>query len=217
MTPRWIAAVFGGTFATACKVPCDDLPPPPADDGSTFELVDAWFTDTTHVELAFSRRLAPSDDVDPAKFRLSIARTDRYSSRSECLADTYYCELSLGFHSGGCAGCGYAYGSSTADEPDCDPPTVVTAIGAGGDDSRLRLEIEPPLRPIICAQADYVEDDGGIVLHFSHFDIPTIAAVDGTELRGFGERYVLDPDEPRVEGVFADRETLVRVRCPEGM
>jgi hypothetical protein len=213
--PRWSAVACSGVLAAAaCGEPCGDLPPAPVTSSERFEFLDAWFTDSTHVELAFSLPLDPVDGVDPGKFRLSIAKADRYESRSGCYADTYYCDLSDGLADGGCGRC--AEGYYVSDDPQCAPPTVVTSMVAVVDaPNRIRLAIEPPLRDIVCEQAEYVENDGGILLHFSTFDVPTITATDGRELAGFGQRFVLEPDETRRGGVFPDRDTLVRVRCPE--
>lgn len=217
----WLAGVRQTLASTsvvlgACK-PCDEPPPPPDPTTATVPvLVEGRFTGAAVVELVFSVPLAPTDGVDPAKFRLSVARGDTDDDRTACFARTDYCDLSVGLSEYGCGTCG-GYGAYDYGHDECPPRIAVESIALHDEDpTRLVLSLGAPIRPLLCLQVDYAGDDAGIMLHYSARDIPTITSATGTKLADIAPAWVLeDRIDAYEDAMFPSRDAFVAIRCPE--
>lgn len=196
----------------ACK-PCDEPPPPPDPTSATAPiLLEGRFTEAGVVELVFSEPLAPTDGVDPKKFRLSAARSTTDEYRSGCFTSTDYCDLSIGLSDYACNSCG-----SYTSDADCPPPIEVESLALRADEpTRLVLGLSAPIRPLLCLQIDYAGDEGGILVHYSARDIPTVTSQSGTKLADIAPRWALEPEREAYEdALFPSRDAFVAIRCPE--
>lgn len=215
-----VGAIVRGSFVgtltvAACQQPCDELPPSTPVDPGPLHIERGRFLDAMRVELAFSRPLAPVDGVDPAKFRLAVARGDTDEYGRKCLSTTYYCELSLGLSDGGCGRCYTGYDSP---DPDACPSRieVVSLVRDDADPRLLQLELSAPIRPLLCLQLGYTDGDAIVQVHYSALDIPTITDEAGVALGDISPRWVLEGlDEEYHEHLFPNRDALVPIPCPE--
>jgi hypothetical protein len=205
--------LIGGVVLGACR-PCEK-PPPELDeaDVEALAIVRGRFVDSDTVELAFSRPLAPPTDVDPGKFRLSIAVGEADEYRGRCSTYSYYCELADGISDLGCGGC---YVGGLYEEP-CPAPITVTSLALDETDPHLLvLELSAPIRKLVCQQIAYADGDAFVQAHFSKLDIPTITDVDGNALDDIAPRWVLEEErEEYHEKLFPLRDALVPIPCPE--
>lgn len=208
-----------GVLGTApgCK-DCEENWPEPldrdVDESEPPRVRDARFLDDDTVELVFTEALASVGDVDPLKFRLSIAKgqSDEYTYRAHhyCYHYTYYADLSDGLDD-------ESFGCNPAQDV-CEQPTVVTALELDGDDpTRLRLSISPPLAPSVCLQSQYADDRGGIFVHFFGSGIPTVEDTSGQRLEDIAPHWVVNHERYVMrDGIFPAMQDWLPIPCGAG-
>jgi hypothetical protein len=157
-----------------------------------------------HLRLHFSEPLAPTDNVDPNDFRLSVALAYMYKT----YAYAYYYDAGL---------------------VDGEALMAVTAMRGQGD--TLELYLDPPFDLGYCHELQREVDemrgepgvraDGGVFLHYAPGDAP-ITDPQGNQMAAIAAQWVLQkreggdsPEEMYLEGPPARRALRdpIRVRC----
>jgi len=205
-------------------------------DGTPPELTGLSFLDAATLELTFSEAMAPADDVDPAKFRLSVSASVDYSYYGYDEVSTYYSQA-------------YLRGDEVCDEycyPDyytgeeycyeyCDferiPVDPVDVRSASSE--RIVVDLDPPIDATLCDRIDELEDypvvkEAGLFLHYSNNGLPTLTDEAGTPLDAIGEAWVLKGESAGgyygyygyhdfVRGEYPNIDPHRPIPCPDGL
>ena len=217
------AAIAAGSLLCAgCPGPGDpctvDAEPPdgPRDENGGKNdppiLLEARFLSPTVLELRFSKKLAPVNDVQPIDFALSLATTSTSSAYYGCSILTAYQDL----------------GTSAA--------ASVTSIWNVPEDLYLmRLSISLPVTPAHCDTVDNALANGneaGLFVHYVQGDGASVQDLDGNSLRDIaapwaefdpsGYYYYAGPDEfdfcvgrrCTASGMFPNMDAYLPIPCP---
>ncbi len=186
------------------------------------QLIDAQLLDRHTVELVFSEAMAPTEGVDPAKFRLSAA----WGNPS--YYGTQYQDLGQWGEEGEVCKqyCWPCYGPYCYEEEYCyeycytppGPPVRVISLENGPLDNRILLRLDHPVTSSACETLEYLEDFGwtsGVFVHYSSNGAPEITDTQGESLDAISEPWVLNPSVwDYVEGHFPHMDPFIPIPCP---
>jgi hypothetical protein len=198
----------------------DPPPPPPPVDNVPPALVGIEFLDPQILRLTFTEAIAPVDQVNPKRFRLSVAnyRTADYYGYSRTLYfdpaqfnAVNYCDYNC------------------YDEYDCyypcyqGPPTPVDVIDVLPDavnPAQAVLLLAQPIFPSLCQAANSVPGDGGaggLLLHYADGGAAQITDLVGLPLAPRGKTWVVQAPAQQllIENVqFPEMNPLLPIPCP---
>ncbi len=188
--------------------PTTDPPLPPPVDNTPPALVDIEFLDPQLLRLTFSEPIAPVDQVNPKRFRLSVSR---YSGGDYGGTTQYYDPAQ--FNTGDdCDG-----SCDTDGDVDCEPcyqgpPSRVYGVDMLPDavnPAQALLQLARPILPSLCKVANGFDGDnlGGLLLHYADGGAAQITDLAGLPLAPRGKTWVVQAE--------ADSMSVIDEEFPE--
>jgi len=205
------------TDPTTTLSPTTDPPPPPPDNTPP-ALLDVEFLDPQILRLTFTEAIAPVEQVNPKRFRLSVGNyllPDYYGYSRTLYFDpaqfnaTNYCDYNC-----------YDY--------DCyypcyqGPPTPVEVIDVLPDavnPAQAVLLLAQPILPSLCSTANSLsaEGRGGLLLHYADGGAAQITDTVGLPLAPRGKTWVVQVNDQQLQvndAQFPELSPLLPVPCP---
>lgn len=206
---------------TTTVTPTTDPPPPPAD-VTPPQLIAVEFIDPQILRLTFTEPIAPVDDVNPKRFRLSVGRyiqNDYYGDYQRTVYNDpeqynqqQYCgEVCNEYYE-----CYYQcyYG----------PPLPLDALDVLADaynPAQVVLLLEQPVSNNLCNLVNSLSSDprrpGGLLLHYADGGAAQITDLAAIPLLGFGETWVKESESNfrYVDNqLFPELNPLLPIPCP---
>jgi hypothetical protein len=206
-------------------------PPPPTTSSTTGpppldgppQLIDAFFLDESTLQLVFSEPIAPTDGVDPAKFRLSLAyagggyygQTTHYNDIGNWNGEEYcqeYCGCNFICDTDGYECYEWCYTSQ-------GPLLQVSGMENGPAAHQVILSLDHPVKPTVCkvlTDIDMFGYEGGIFVHYSNNGFPGIVDTQSEPLDAISEHWVLRPSDrwANQQGDFPFMDPYIPIPCP---
>lgn len=197
----------------------DPPPPPPPVDNVPPALIGIEFLDPQILRLTFTEAIAPVDQVNPKRFRLSVGNylTPDYYGYSRTLYfdpaqfnATNYCDYSC------------------YDDYDCyypcyqGPPTPVEVADVLPDavnPAQAILLLAQPILPSLCGTANSLSEagHGGLLLHYADGGAAQITDLVGLPLAPRGKTWVVQSGDQQMQlndVQFPEMNPLLPVPCP---
>ena len=194
-------------------------PPPPPVDNTPPALVDIEFLDPQILRLSFTEAIAPVDQVNPKRFRLSVANyrnSDYYGySRTLYFDPAQFNAVSY---------CDYdCYGYDCYEPCYQGPPTPVDVIDVLPDavnPAQAVLLLAQPILPSLCQTANSLgggAGQGGLLLHYADGGAAQITDLVGLPLAPRGKTWIVQApiQQLMIENAnFPEMSPLLPVPCP---
>jgi hypothetical protein len=197
----------------------DPPPPPPPVDNVPPQLIAVEFLEAQILRLTFTEAIAPVEQVNPKRFRLSVGNylsPDYYGYSRTLYFDpaqfnaTNYCDYSC------------------YDDYDCyypcyqGPPTPVEVIDVlpdAANPAQAILLLAQPILPSLCNTANSLTEagHGGLLLHYADGGAAQITDLVGLPLAARGKTWVVQSGDQQLQldGVqFPEMNPLLPVPCP---
>jgi hypothetical protein len=196
-------------------------PPPPPADVTPPLLLGAEFIDPQILRLTFTEPLAPLDQVNPKRFRLSIGRysNDYYGNYDR----TNYTDPEQYNHNSYCGEVCYEYYYCYYQCYD-GPPLALDVLDVLADaynPAQVVLLLEQPATNGLCQFINAIsgnpEAPAGLLLHYADGGATQIADLAGIPLLGFGETWVKNSETDFMyvdDLLFPELVPFLPIPCP---
>ncbi len=209
------------TTATTVNPTTDPPPPPPPPDLTPPALVGIEFLDPQILRLTFTEAIAPVEDVNPKRFRLSVGRY---------ILDNYYGDYSRTVYIDP-----EPYNRSQSCGEVCDeyyycyyqcyygPPTAIDVLDVLPDaynPAQAVLLLGQPVFPQLCLVVNSLgspERPGGLLLHYADGGASQITDLVGLPLAASGKTWVIKSDYTYsyvADLAFPEQNPLLPIPCP---
>jgi hypothetical protein len=225
-------SVSADTTATTTVAVTTSQPPPPGTTTTTGppplegppQLIDAYFLTEDTLQLVFSEPIAPTDGVDPTKFRLSLAHTSSgYYGESYT---THYNDVGNWNGEEYCyeyCGCNFICDTEGECYEWCytmqGPILHVSGMENGPASHQVVLTLDHPIKPSVCGVLKDIQEygyDGGLFVHYSNNGFPGIVDTQSEPLDAIAEHWVLRPHDrwANQQGDFPFMDPYIPIPCP---
>jgi hypothetical protein len=225
--------VIPGCGAADGKSPAPTVQEPPATTTAVQpKVVSAAIDSTGNLKVSFSEAMAPATNVDPAKFRLTVAY---YTGIGTASGKYNYAYANKYTYTGGSAkqpaagGGKYYYGSGNYKYSGYGSPnhteynqvggiTAIKVDPATGAFAELALDstfdLATECQEIAAHNKANPNSHAGLYLHYTQSGSPTLEDTQGNKLASLAAYWSADPTLEQVSGDFAGKPIPVSITCP---